>query len=199
MAVLETKTTLPRVVGDLFTMTEDEILRAASQIITTRQQDREKAKAAEIHRLFKDYVSGRPAAPHNLGKPQKLTEEEAILLFAMERNKYTVEADCPNEKCGGRWHGSAWCKYNAREGAVSMLAASRHDLLLSLWASVSGQDGDTDVLLTDRHMQGSLVRQQIRALWKEAEEQDRFNSLVSELICTLRDRGDALMTQGYTA
>lgn len=152
----------------LFTMADDDILRAAAQIVATRQHETKKARAAETQRLFKTYAAGRLKTPHPFGKPQALTQEEALLLFALEHNRYVVEVEAGSN---GRWSGSAFCQYNVREGAISMRAESRHDLLLSLWASVSDQEGDSIAILED-HLKGTLVQAQLRQLWKEVKEQE---------------------------
>ena len=154
-------------------MTDEEILGAASVILATRQKEAAAVTAAEIQRLYKQYANKRGAAPHDLGKPQKLAPEEALLLFALERNKYVVEAECPNKRETGRWHGSALCKYNVRAGAITMRADSRHDALLSLWATVSDQEGTDRIVLTEEHLQGALVQRHLRELHQELKAQER--------------------------
>lgn len=156
---------------NLFSMTEDEILGAASEITSRRIQDAINRNSAETTRLFKLYASKRNDNPHNVGKPKKLTEIEALLLVALERNKYEVEAEQPNKT---KWSGTAFCRFNARGATLSMRAESRQDLLLGLWACVSDQGGGTGAgaKLTEAHLQGSIVQRDIRELNSELRRQE---------------------------
>lgn len=142
-------------------MTDDEVIRLAGEIVQKRTQEALELMQAETNRLHRKFIGSRKLA-HDLGSPKPLTQHESLLLFALERNKYIVEGDSPN---GARWNGSASCKHNARETVISMGCASRHDLLIALWAGVSGQDNCDAVQLTEQHLEGSLVQSDIRALW----------------------------------
>jgi len=155
--------------NNLFTMSDDEILAAAQEITAIRHQETIAAMATETARLYKLYASKRDQEPHNLGKPKALTREEALLLVALERNRYDVNVESPN---GGIWSGSAFCRYGVRSGTFVMRAQSRRDVLLGLWASVSEQDGKGGVLLTEEHLRGSLVQAHIRDLWQEVRRQE---------------------------
>jgi hypothetical protein len=137
-------------------LTDPEILARAAVILA----EREKARSAELRRLYYKYARKRAGEPHQLGKPKKLLPDEALLLVALERSRYGVEAGCPN---GNRWHGDATCTHHVRGSAIAMMAASRLELLWALWATVSDQDGDT-VSLTEAHLRGSIVYHDLKAL-----------------------------------
>lgn len=137
-------------------MSDDEVLARAAAILTERKE----AQQAEGRRLYRQYARKRAGEPHQLGKPKKLLPKEALLLVALERNRYNVEAECPN---GNRWHGDATCTHHVRGSAIATMAASRLELLWALWTSVSSQDGDT-VQLTEEHLRGSVIRRDIKLL-----------------------------------
>ena len=137
-------------------MTDAEILARAAVILA----EHEEARSAEAKRLYTKYARKRAGEPHDLGKLKKLLQGEALLLFALERNLYKVEAECPN---GNRWHGDATCIHQARGSAIAMMAASRLELLWALWATVSDQDGNT-VILTEEHLRGSIVQHDLGML-----------------------------------
>jgi hypothetical protein len=147
-----------------------EILAQAQHILARREEE----QAAELRRLYKKYATQRRSHPHDLGKPKNLTPEEALLLVALERSKFVVSGDCPNNN---RWHGDASCQYHARDTAIVMMAASRLELLWGLWRTVSDQNGDT-LTLTEEHLQGSIFRRDIQELECElkAEEDTRLES-----------------------
>ena len=137
-------------------MSDDEILARAAAILA----EREEARSAELRRLYTKYARKRASQVHHLGKPKKLLSDEALLLVALERNRYEVEAECPN---GNRWHGDATCTHQARGSAIATMVASRLELLWALWATVSDQDGDT-VSLTEAHLCGSVVQSDLELL-----------------------------------
>jgi len=159
-------------------MDDDEILMRAAEILTQRKRASEEIRAAEVKRLFKRYAQHRAQEDHHLGKPKKLLPLEALLLVALERNKYVV---CI-EKGESRWHGDAECKFHLRGTAMALSADSRLDLLWALWASVSDQvidDGHGSVtiiptvLLEEEHFRGSIVQRDIRALNREVRAQNK--------------------------
>jgi hypothetical protein len=156
--------------GNLFGLSDEEILRAAGEVLQTRWQEAQALRISETRRLYRQYVAKQPARPHGLGKPVKLSQGEALLLFALERNKYEVEGHCSN---GSRWHGSAHCKHHIRESAMCLMAQSRQDMLLGLWASVSEQESCENIVLLEEHLQGSVVQKHIRDLHKELRRQER--------------------------
>ena len=125
-------------------MSDADILERAATIL----RGREEARQAEVRRLYRVYAHKRTCKPHHLGEPKKLSHDEALLLVALERRDYDIEAGCPNHN---RWHGDATCKRHIRDSAVVVMAASRLDLLWALWASVSYQDRDT-VTLTEAQL-----------------------------------------------
>jgi len=110
-----------------------------------------------VKRLYAQYARKRAREPHHLGKPKRLLTEEALLLVALERNRYQVEAECPNHN---RWHGDASCPDHRRESVIITMAVSRLELLWSLWASVSDQPEET-VTLTEQHLRGGVVRRDL--------------------------------------
>jgi hypothetical protein len=153
---------------DLFTQTDDEVLEAATEILRSRAIRQHDLRRAETRRLHGLYVPKEHDAEHNLGIPKKLSEEEALLWQALHRNRYIVHGE---RVAGGTWNGDAFCRYNIREGAICIRAASRHDLLLALWASVSDQTADS-IVLTEQHLQGALVKQHIRQLHREIRKEE---------------------------
>ena len=153
-------------------MTDDDIVHAARAILLKRDVERQEAIAATRARLYKCYARSRSAQPHCLGKPTKLSQEEALVLTAIERNKFEVEAQQNSDT--DRWAGDAECKHHARAGALCMGARSRIELLWGLWGSVSTQ-GD-DVTLTEDHLQGSIVQRDLRDLTRELREQEHQKS-----------------------
>lgn len=96
---------------------------------------------------------------HRLSTPRKLSTEEALLLFALERNGYEVKGESLGRKQGGSWHGHAECKNHIREMALVQMAPDRLSLLWTLWQQVS--EGG---VLTEHHLQGGLRRKHIREL-----------------------------------
>ncbi len=125
-------------------MSDADTLERAATIL----RGREEARQAEVRRLYQLYARKRACEPHQLGKPRKLSHDEALLLVALERRDYDVEAECPNHN---RWHGDATCRRHTRGSAIVVMAASRLDLLWALWASVSRQDQDA-VTLIEAHL-----------------------------------------------
>lgn len=125
-------------------MSDADTLARAATIL----RGREEARKAEVRRLYRLYARKRACEPHQLGKPRKLSHDEALLLVALEQHGYDAYAECPNHN---RWHGDATCKRHTRGSAVVVMAASRLDLLWALWASVSHQDRDA-VTLTEAHL-----------------------------------------------
>lgn len=150
----------------LFSMSDDQIVAEAARITAERKEQADRHQAEEINRLYRKYATGRDKSPHGLGKPQRLEPMEALLLVALERNKFVVEAHL-----GGRWFGDAYCKHNLRAGAMAS-GTSRLDLLMGLWQIASGQTDDA-VMLTEEHLNGSVVQADLRALHAEVREQDR--------------------------
>ncbi len=134
-------------------MNDREVLARAGAVVSARKEARE----AEVKRLYAQYARKRAGEPHNLGKPKRLLAEEALLLVALERHRYQIEAECPNHN---RWHGDASCLHHRRESVIITMAASRLELLWSLWASVSEQRKET-VTLTEQHLHGSVVRRDL--------------------------------------
>jgi hypothetical protein len=161
----------------LFDMTDDQVLVEAARIVSERRGQAQRFQAQEVQRLYKKYATHRTRlnpAPKTesdppedkLGKPLRLEPMEALLLVALERNKFIVEA---HE--GGRWFGSAHCKYNLRGGAMGS-GTSRLDLLMGLWQIASDQEGGA-VTLTEEHLNGSVVQAHLRQLNAEVRAQDK--------------------------
>jgi len=151
-------------------MDDHATLLRAGEILARREREREE----RVQQLFRTYARQRAKEPHSLGKPKVLHPEEALLLVALERNKYVVEAQQGDSR---RWNGDAECRFHVRASVISLGAPSRLDLLRGLWASVSGQEGaDQDgstVTLTEAHLQGSVVQADLRRLNRELREQER--------------------------
>ena len=125
-------------------MSDADTLERAATIL----RGHEEARQAEVRRLYRLYARKRACEPHQLGKPRKLSHDEALLLVALEQHGYDVEAECPNHN---RWHGDATCKRHTRGSAIVVMAASRLDLLWALWASISHQD-QAAATLTEAHL-----------------------------------------------
>lgn len=149
-------------------LSDDEILAAAATVAARRAA----TTRAHLDRLFRTYARGRAQAPHALGRPA-LLPDEALLLTALERNRYDVEA----EPAGGRWNGEASCRHHVRDTVMLLRADTRLDLLWGLWAAVSdparhedngeasGDAPSTHVpTLTEEHFAGSVVQADIRVL-----------------------------------
>ena len=159
-------------------MNDDEILSKAAAILNTRRAEHQQAKETETKRLFDSYGGRRLQQPHDLGSPRKLLPEEALLLVALERNKYVVKT----EKGQSRWHGDAECRFHLRGTALSLQAETRLDLLWELWATVSDQVSphekggllmNAEVTLTEAHLQGSVVQRDLRQLQREVRLQEQ--------------------------
>lgn len=159
-------------------MNDDEILSRATAILSTRRAEHQQAREAETKRLYDSYGQRRQQEPHDLGSPRKLLPEEALLLVALERTKYIIHT----EKDRSRWHGNARCRFNLRGTALSLQTDSRLELLWELWAAVSDQvsfhrgeglQTNAVVTLTEAHLQGSVVRRDLRRLDRELKAQDQ--------------------------
>lgn len=146
-------------------LTEDQILQEAQRITAERAAEQAFRHKRQWQAWYNRYA--RSAGPaHNLAKPRKLLPEEAVLLYALERNGYTVEGEAPNLSQGGKWHGHAECRWHLRDMVISQFAPDRLSLLWSLWTGVSGKSE-----LTEEDLQGGLRRTQIQQLQKELREQ----------------------------
>lgn len=155
----------------LFDLTDDQVLAEAARIVTERRALASRNQAEEVKRLYKKYAVGRDKQPHELEKPQRLEPMEAILLVALERNKFVVECHTGGHKGAlPTWWGTAHCKHNVRAGAI-VSGSSRLDALQGLWQEVSHQEGM--ILLTEEHLNGSIVQADLRQLRQELKEQDR--------------------------
>jgi hypothetical protein len=65
-----------------------------------------------------------------------LTDEEAIVLHALETKGYAIETESPN---GTSWHGDAECEKGSRATLSILFCESRLAVLWSLWAGATGQ------------------------------------------------------------
>lgn len=160
----------------LFDLSDDQIVAEAARIMADRRDAAIKANQAETQRLFNCYAKHiqntpeseeKPRGPFIFGSPKALTQEEALLIAALERNKYRI---CMHEG-ESHWWGDAVCEHGVQDGAICA-ANSRRDLLLSLWAGVSGQT-EGDIKLTEEHLNGSVVQAHLRVLNAEVRKQDR--------------------------
>ena len=142
---------------------EDALLVSAGAVAQRTSEQRQSEQASE-KRLFKLYAQPRLDHPHALGKPN-LSQVEALLLVALERNGFEVET----EKGENAWSGDATCRYGVQTGAVVCLVHERLDLLWALWAAVSDQQDP--VTLTEEHLKGCVRRKNIRALQAELRAQ----------------------------
>lgn len=140
-------------------LSDNEILERAASILKDRQTE----ATEELRRLHKTYGRAPLTLEHQLGKPKKLSMVEALLVAALDRTRYRVSAECPNNN---RWHGDAECKYHARSSVIVMMMPSRLELLWALWQGVSDQT-EKDVTLTEDHLRGSILHRHLRELTKE--------------------------------
>lgn len=147
-------------------LSDEQILLKAAQILAQRQEDEAFMRKRRVQDWYARYARPEAGHTHQLSTPRKLPPEEAVLLFALERNGYTVQGEAPNLKQGGKWHGHAECRWHLRDMVISQFAPDRLTLLWSLWEGVSGRTN-----LTEEDLQGALRRQHTRQLQKELQEQ----------------------------
>lgn len=142
-------------------LSDDEILERAAQILKNRQVE----EYEDIWRLHKTYGRAPHTLEHQLGQPRKLSMVEALVVAALDRTRYVVTAECPNNN---RWHGDAECSYGVRGMVIATMLPSRLELLWELWRSVSDQPVER-VALTEAHLRGSILHEQLRELSKRIE------------------------------
>lgn len=144
------------------TLSDEEILRRAALIVKSAQD----AEKAELNRLYRLYGKAEHKYPQELGKPKALGKLEALLVAVLDRTRYKITAECPNNN---RWHGDAECAYGVRGMVIATMQHSRLELLWELWRSVSDQPIE-NVALTEDHLRGSVYRKHLRELSKEVRD-----------------------------
>ncbi|GAA5501084.1 hypothetical protein Dxin01_00815 [Deinococcus xinjiangensis] len=144
-------------------MTDEELLLRAAALL----ERHERRVAENIQQLYKRYVYPHAQQPHHLGRPKTLSPLEAVLLFALKRNQFTVSA----ERRSNGWSGQASCRFHLRDHAIVMQVESRSELLWCLWGLVSDQldpalpvDAEFNLTLTEAHMQGSVLQADLKRL-----------------------------------
>lgn len=145
------------------TLSDDQILARAAQITRARLEARQQQDQVKLKRLYKAYGRKPTRLEHRLGRPKKLSMVEAVLVAALDRTRYLVTAECPNNN---RWHGDAECAYHTRDRVIVMMMPSRLELLWELWGSVSDQPKE-HVTPTEARLQGSSYHQHLKQLSKE--------------------------------
>ena len=116
-------------------VSDDDVLARAAVIVAQRRE----VRSARVRggSTPSTPVNERANPTTSLSRRRCCPPKPSSCSFASDH--YRVEAECPN---GNRWHGDAICTHHARGSAITLMAASRLELLWALWATVSDQDGD---------------------------------------------------------